>query len=209
MPWPLRSRPCAAGCASARPHFARPWEVAMAEPRDIDLQRLFELDGGPGPARAVDDARLSAIIAGALGGAGFPPPVGGAGGAGGAHGAGGVHGAKAAASGAAKAIAAGKLTLIAGGAVTAVAATVAWVALRAPGATEHALAPLAAAVAAAPAAVAAASAPDPESVAAAAPAAVDVAAPAAVDVAAHAAVDVAAPPMAPPTVATGAPGPRH
>src|SRR5262245_63698390 len=111
MPWPLRSRPCAAGCASARPHFARPWEVAMAEHRDIDLQRLFELDGGPGPARAIDDARFSAIIAGALGGAGFPPPVG-PGGAGAAPG-----GAKVAGSTAGKGLAAGKLTLLIGGAL--------------------------------------------------------------------------------------------
>jgi len=99
----------------------------MAEHRDLDLQRLFELDAGPGPARSIDDARFSAIIAGALGGAGFPPPVGPGGGAGAAQG-----GAKVAASTAAKGLAAGKLTVLIGGALTATAAAVVWIALRAP-----------------------------------------------------------------------------
>jgi hypothetical protein len=108
----------------------------MAEHSDRDFERLFALDAGHGPARAIDDTRTAAIIAGALGGAGFPPPMpggGGAGSAGGAHGAkAAAHGAKAAASTTAKAITASKLTLLAGGAVTATLATVAWVALRAP-----------------------------------------------------------------------------
>jgi hypothetical protein len=111
----------------------------MAEYSDRDFERLLALDAGPGPARAIDDARFAAIIAGALGGAGFPPPMpgsggsGSGGGSGGAHGAkAGAHGAKAAASATAKAITAGKLTWLAGGAVTVTLATVAWVALRSP-----------------------------------------------------------------------------
>jgi|GEM_PF-1363488 len=91
----------------------------MHDPSDRDLERLFALDNAPGPARPVDDARFAAIIAGALGGAGFPPP-GGVGGAGGAGGAGTLKG-----------VAATKLALLAGGAVT-VLATVAWLALRTP-----------------------------------------------------------------------------
>jgi hypothetical protein len=96
----------------------------MGEHADRDLERLFALDAGAGPALALDDARSSAIIAGALGGAGFPPPM--PGGPGGALG-----GGKVAASAAAKGIAAGKLTLLAGGAVTALA-TIAWLAVRSP-----------------------------------------------------------------------------
>jgi hypothetical protein len=113
----------------------------MHDPSDRDLERLFALDDAPGPARPVDAARSAAIISGALGGAGFPPP-GGAGGAGGA-------GAKPiAASGAVQGVAATKLALLAGGAVTAIAA-MAWLALRSPhespaptaAATSHADAP--------------------------------------------------------------------
>ncbi|MEO7732173.1 MAG: hypothetical protein ABIY55_14455, partial [Kofleriaceae bacterium] len=96
----------------------------MHDPSDRDLERLFALDDAPGPARPVDDARSAAIIAGALGGGGFPPP-GGGGGAGGA-------GAKpVVTTGAVKGVAATKLALLAGGAVTAIAA-VAWLALRTP-----------------------------------------------------------------------------
>src|SRR5262245_38074688 len=106
----------------------------MGELSDRDLQRRFALDAGPGPARGIDDARSSAMIAGALIGAGFPPPIaGGPGGAsGGAQGAAKAAGAKAAAASAAKGIAVGKLTLLAGGAITATLASVGWVALRAP-----------------------------------------------------------------------------
>jgi hypothetical protein len=96
----------------------------MHDPSDRDLERLFELDDAPGPARPVDDARFAAIIAGALGGAGFPPP-------GGAGGAGGGGAQPIAVVGAAKGTAVTKLALLAGGAITAIVA-VAWLALRAP-----------------------------------------------------------------------------
>jgi hypothetical protein len=58
----------------------------MRERSDHELEQLFALDGDAGPARPVDDRRASAIIAGALGGAGFPSPAsgGGSGGGGGA-----------------------------------------------------------------------------------------------------------------------------
>ena len=99
----------------------------MGEHRDTDLQRRFALDAWPGPARRIDDARFSAIVAGALGGAGFPPPPIDPGGAGAAHG-----GAKVATSSAAKGLAAGKLTVLIGGALSAALAMVAWVAVRTP-----------------------------------------------------------------------------
>jgi hypothetical protein len=87
----------------------------MGEHRDTDLQRLFALDAWPGPARPIDDSRFSAIVAGALGGAGFPPPPIGP---------------------AATGLATSKLTVLIGGALSAALATVAWVALRTPGIPE-------------------------------------------------------------------------
>jgi hypothetical protein len=95
----------------------------MRDYTDRDLARMFALDDAPGPARPVDEARSAAIIAGALGGVGFPP-VGGGGGAGGAHGAG--------PSSAAKGLAAGKLTVLAGGAAAVAIAAATWLALRSP-----------------------------------------------------------------------------
>ncbi len=95
----------------------------MHDPFDRDLERLFELDDAPGPARPVDDARLAAIVAGALGGAGFPPPAGPAGAGGG--------GATPPPASAVKGVAATKLALLAGGAITAAIAVV-WLAWPAP-----------------------------------------------------------------------------
>jgi len=76
---------------------------------------MFALDATAGPARPIDDRRASAIIAGALGGAGFPSPANGGGTTGGA-----------AATGT-KALAV-KLAIVTGGLAT--IAAVAWFALR-------------------------------------------------------------------------------
>ena len=77
---------------------------------------MFALDGNAGPARPVDDRRASAIIAGALGGAGFPSPA-----SGGGSGSGG------AAATAGKPAIGVKLAIVTGGLVT--IATVAWFAM--------------------------------------------------------------------------------
>lgn len=76
---------------------------------------MFALDATAGPARAIDDRRASAIIAGALGGAGFPSPASGGGTSGGAASGG-------------KAALAVKLAIVTGGLAT--IAVVAWFALR-------------------------------------------------------------------------------
>jgi len=73
---------------------------------------MFALDATAGPARPIDDRRASAIIAGALGGAGFPSPASGGGTTGGT---------------ATKALAV-KLAIVTGGLAT--IAAVAWFALR-------------------------------------------------------------------------------
>jgi hypothetical protein len=108
----------------------------MRERSDHELEQLFALDGDAGPARPVDDRRASAIIAGALGGAGFPSSASGGGNTGGA------------AATAGKAAIGVKLAIITGGLATIVA--VAWFALHrdAPPATTAASTP---AVAPAPA----------------------------------------------------------
>jgi len=100
----------------------------MRDLSDQTLGQMFQLDDGPGPARPVDDALAAALIAGALGGAGFPPPAGPRAGGPDAGGPGAGHAAAAAAT---KGVAIGKLALIAGGAVAVALGT--WVALRAPG----------------------------------------------------------------------------
>jgi len=74
---------------------------------------MFALDATAGPARPIDDRRASAIIAGALGGAGFPSPASGGGTSGAATGG--------------KALAV-KLAIVTGGLAT--IAAVAWFALR-------------------------------------------------------------------------------
>ncbi len=99
----------------------------MRDLSDRELERLFELDNAPGPARPVDDARAAAIVAGALAGAGFSAPGGGGDSGGGAH-AGAKQGA---AAGAANGGAAIKLAVLAGGAVVATATVIAWFVLRA------------------------------------------------------------------------------
>jgi len=76
---------------------------------------MFALDATAGPARPIDDRRASAIIAGALGGAGFPSPASGGGTSGAAPGG--------------KALAV-KLAIVTGGLAT--IAAVAWFALREP-----------------------------------------------------------------------------
>jgi len=113
----------------------------MRDRSDRELESLFALDDAPGPARKVDGGREAAIIAGALGGAGFPGPGGPGGPGGGASGGGGGG----AAAGAAKGLATAKLVVVAGGAL-AVAIAGGWLALRAP----RAAAPPAPAVAVAP-----------------------------------------------------------
>lgn len=102
----------------------------MRDLSDRQLERLFQLDDRPGPARPVDDARLAAIIAGALGAAGFPAPIAAAT----SSAAQGSAGAAKAAGGAAKGLAAGKLAVIAGG--VAAVAVAGWAVLRPP--REHA-----------------------------------------------------------------------
>jgi hypothetical protein len=117
----------------------------MRDRTDRELEHLFRLDDGPGPARPADDARSAAIIAGALLGAGFPPPVPTGGGASGpAHG----GATKAAATATAKGLAATKLAVLAGGAVA--VAVAGWVALRAPAAQVPSAAPVAIAPSGAP-----------------------------------------------------------
>ena len=95
----------------------------MADLSDRDLERLFELDDAPGPARPVDDAHAAAIVAGALGGAGFPPGGGGGGGGGG--------GPAVRRLGAVRRFAGVKPAVLGGGAAV-LLATVAWVAMRSP-----------------------------------------------------------------------------
>lgn len=51
----------------------------MRDRSDHELEQLFALDANAGPARPVDDRRATAIIAGALGTAGFPSPASGGG----------------------------------------------------------------------------------------------------------------------------------
>lgn len=87
----------------------------MRERSDQELEQLFALDGNAGPARPIDDRRASAIIGGALGGAGFPSPASGGGTSGGAATGG-------------KAALAVKLAIVTGGLAT--IAVVAWIALR-------------------------------------------------------------------------------
>jgi tetratricopeptide (TPR) repeat protein len=48
----------------------------MSDSVDRDLERLFALDDGPGPAPPIDAARADALVLGALDAAGFPPPGG-------------------------------------------------------------------------------------------------------------------------------------
>jgi len=55
-----------------------------SELTDLDLERMFTLDAGAGPARAIDAGAEAAIVAAALSGAGFAPRGGGGGGGGGA-----------------------------------------------------------------------------------------------------------------------------
>lgn len=93
----------------------------MRDLSDRELQRVFELDDAPGPARLVDGRRAAAIVAGALDGAGFPPAGGGGGG-------GGASTKHVSATSAAKGGAAIKLAILAGGAAVAMTA-VAWLAL--------------------------------------------------------------------------------
>lgn len=54
-----------------------------SELTDLDLERMFTLDAGAGPARAIDAGAEAAIVAAALSGAGFAPRGGGGGGGGG------------------------------------------------------------------------------------------------------------------------------
>jgi hypothetical protein len=98
----------------------------MRDLSDRELERLFELDDAPGPARPVDDARSAALVAGALAGAGFSPAGGGGDGGGGAH-----AGAKQVAAAGAANGSAIKLAVLAGGAAV-VATVVAWFVMRAP-----------------------------------------------------------------------------
>lgn len=86
---------------------------------DRDLGRRFQLDDTAGPARKIDDARSAALIAGVLGGAGFPPPAGATGHAGPTSGA---------AATAAKGVAIGKLALVASSAVA--VALISWATVR-------------------------------------------------------------------------------
>lgn len=86
---------------------------------DDELQQLFALDGGPGPALAIDAVHADAIVEAALAGAGFGP----GGGSGGASSGG------AAASGAST-LAKGKLALLGGAVVLVVIAAIAWRATR-------------------------------------------------------------------------------
>jgi hypothetical protein len=83
-----------------------------------DFERLFTLDGTPGPARAIDARAEAAIVVAALAGAGFAPigPGGGGGSGGGAAGAAGGSGAK--------------LVLLLGGAALTAAAIATWIAVR-------------------------------------------------------------------------------
>jgi hypothetical protein len=108
----------------------------MRDRTDRELEHLFRLDDGPGPARPADDARSAAIIAGALAGAGFPPPVPTGGGASGP-----AHGGATKAAATAKGLAATKLAVLAGGAVA--VAVAGWVALRSPAASAPSAAPVA------------------------------------------------------------------
>jgi len=96
----------------------------MRDLSDRKLGHMFQLDDGPGPARPADDALTAALIAGALGGAGFGPPLPTGGPEAGAHG--GAHAATAT-----KGLAIGKLVLLAGGAAGIMLGT--WISLRAPG----------------------------------------------------------------------------
>lgn len=84
---------------------------------DDELQQLFALDGGPGPALAIDAAHADAIVEAALAGAGFGP------------GGGGPGGATSGGSGAST-LAKGKLALLGGAAVLVVIAAIAWRATR-------------------------------------------------------------------------------
>jgi hypothetical protein len=86
---------------------------------DDELQQLFALDGGAGPALAIDAVHADAIVEAALAGAGFGP----GGGSGGASSGG------AAASGAST-LAKGKLALLGGAVVLVVIAAIAWRAAR-------------------------------------------------------------------------------
>jgi hypothetical protein len=101
------------------------WEDAMRSSRDMtdqELERLFTLDGAPGPARALDARAEAAIVAAALSGAGFAPA-----GPGGGGGGGGAGGAGAAAGGGAM-----KLAIVGGVAVITAAAIATWIMMRRP-----------------------------------------------------------------------------
>jgi len=91
----------------------------MRDLTDHDLERLFELDDGPGPARPIDEPRAQAILAAALGRAGFSPPGGG-------------HGGGPGASAATRAGGRAKLAVLSGGAVVLAIVAVAWIATRSP-----------------------------------------------------------------------------
>src|SRR5579862_7190638 len=79
-----------------------------------DFERLFTLDGAPGPARAIDARAEAAIVVAALAGAGFAPIGGGGGGAVAAGGGG------------------AKLMLLFGGAALTAAVIATWLAVRHP-----------------------------------------------------------------------------
>jgi len=98
----------------------------MRDLTDRDLERLFELDDGPGPACPIDEPRAQTILAAALGRAGFSPPGGGRGGGGAGAGA------------AARAGVRAKLAVVSGGAVVLAIAAVAWIATRSPSAPSRA-----------------------------------------------------------------------
>ena len=115
----------------------------MRDLSDRKLEEMFQLDDRPGPARPADDAALAAIIAGALGGAGFAPPIAARAPAAGGHGA--------AAATAAKGLGVVKLALLAGGAAG--VALIGWVWLRSPAAPRVTPPPAVAITAPAPAAV--------------------------------------------------------
>jgi hypothetical protein len=109
----------------------------MRDLSDREIDRLFELDDAPGPARPVDSARAAAIVAGALARAGFPPSGGGGGGGGGAH-------AAASHVGAARRGPAIKLAIV-GGAAAVTLTAIAWLVMRAPREAAPVVAPPAAA----------------------------------------------------------------
>ena len=129
----------------------------MRDLSDRKLGEMFQLDDRPGPARPADDAALAAIIAGALGSAGFAPPL-----AASAPAAG--HGAVAAT--AAKSLGVVKLALLAGGAAG--VALIGGVALRSP-AAPPVTPPAAVAITSPPPATSPPSEPAPPAVAAAPP----------------------------------------